>query len=132
MLIFQITFVMASWRILMLRHKTGSLHNSSIYFPTCLIFLMLHEGSVLNTCASLLRHTYSTPSGETVSPHNSYIYYPICAKLLRIDEGCILDTTMRPFCVMISRLVVKQEVIITPPYIIRFVRYFSCFMMVQS
>ena len=93
---------------------------------------MLHEGSVLNTCASLLHHTYSSPSGETESPHNSYIHYPICAKLLRLDVGCILDTTMRQYCVILAPLVVKQEVIITPSYIIRFVRYFSCFMMVQS
>ena len=49
MLIFQITFAMAPWRILMLRHKTGSLHNSSIHYLTCLMFLMLHEASALNT-----------------------------------------------------------------------------------
>ena len=49
MLIFQITFAMAPWRILMLRHKTGSLHNSFIHYPICPIFLMLHDGSVLNT-----------------------------------------------------------------------------------
>ena len=49
MLHFQLSLAVAPWRILMFRHETGSAHNSSIHYPICPIFLMLHEASVLNT-----------------------------------------------------------------------------------
>ena len=57
---------MTPWRILTSRHETGSAHNSSIHYPICPIFLMLHEGSVLNTFPRVLemgvaKRLYSAP-----------------------------------------------------------------------
>ena len=89
MLHFHNTFAVAPWRIMTSGHKTGSAHNSTIHYPICLIFLILHEGSALNT-------------------------------------------SLRQFCIIpIAPLVVmKQEVLITGPYIILLTRDLSHLMKV--
>ena len=89
MFYFQNTLAVTPWRILTSRHETGSAHYSSIHCPICPIFLMLHEGSVLNTSVHWI---------------------------------CII--------LIAPLVVVKQEVLITPPFIILFLRDFSHLMKV--